>query len=274
MIKIVFALFFVGCLGSSGQSVGQFYTTNSCTCDQLSYESDCTKMGPQCIWDGSSCSTQECNLITVASACAANLKCMWTTDPQGGSSCKTFTFCSQLTGATQVACLQVSANCPFTDGTKCGSSNQLHSCSHFTASQYCEGYISYDGICMWRDATGCSLASECAPLNLAECNSAKYGCKYSNNVCSQLLCSDYTTQQTCTFVMQTITKGEYQLCSWDSTAGKCSMAQNYGGLGQGNCYATTLGTARWVSTSAGGECLSCYAQTLFVFIIALFLIMI
>ncbi|CAD8212286.1 unnamed protein product [Paramecium pentaurelia] len=273
MIKIVLALFFVGCLGSSGQSSGQFYTSNQCTCEQLSFQSDCTTMGPQCTWDGTSCSTLDCDKITDSIACAANLKCMWTTT-SSGTSCKPFTFCSQISGATQMQCLLSSNNCPFTNGTKCGSSNQLHSCSHFTASQYCEGYISQDGICMWRDGGGCTAAQNCTSLNQSECNLANYGCKYTSNTCSQLLCSDYTTQQSCTFVMSAIYKGDYQLCSWDSTAGKCQAAQNYGGLGQGNCYTMTLGTSRWVSTSTGGECLSCYAKIALAFITTLVIIMI
>ncbi|CAK84249.1 unnamed protein product (macronuclear) [Paramecium tetraurelia] len=274
MIKILLTLFFVGCLGNSGQSVGQFYTSNYCTCEQLQYQSDCTSMGPQCTWSDNSCSTLDCTKVTDAKACAANLKCMWTQNSSGESSCKFFTFCSQFSGSSQLQCLNISNNCPFTDGTKCGSSNQLYPCSHFTAQQYCQGYISQDGVCMWTDGTGCRAAQDCTLLNQQQCITAPKGCKYTENKCSQLLCTDLTSQESCTYVMDVIYKGYYQLCSWNSTTGKCANAQNYGGLGQGNCYQQTMGTARWVSTSAGGECLSCYAQTLFALIVALFIIMI
>ncbi|CAD8125934.1 unnamed protein product [Paramecium sonneborni] len=268
MFKMILFILIVGCLGSSGS----FYTKNQCSCDQMQYESDCTNMGPMCTWDGKSCTTLECNKITDSNVCASNLKCMWKVTTSGAS-CTDFTYCSQLSGSTQLQCLTYSNNCPFTNGKQCGSYNQLYTCSSFKESQYCEGYISQQGICMWRDT--CTPAQICTVLNQNECALAAYGCKYSTaDGCTQLQCSDYPTQQSCTFVMLTIYKGDYQLCSWDSNAGKCQAATNLGGLGQGNCYQQTLGTARWVSTSAGGECQPCYAHILFAFIVVLFIIMI
>ncbi|CAD8127734.1 unnamed protein product [Paramecium sonneborni] len=268
MYKIILALLFVGSLGSTGL----FNTDNQCTCDQMEYQSDCANMSPICTWDGKSCSTQDCNMLTDQNVCASNLKCMWKITDQGAS-CVNFTFCSQLSGSTQIQCLSLSSNCPYTDGTKCGAYNQLMQCSKLTASQYCEGYISRDGICMWKGS--CLPAQNCTALNQDECTLASIGCKYNTpDGCSQRLCSDFTTQQSCNFVLTAINTSEFQLCSWDFTASKCSAATNLGGLGQGNCYNTTLGSARWVSTSAGGECRSCYASIVFAFIAVLFIIMI
>jgi Notch-like protein len=51
-----------------------------------------------------------------------------------GTSCTDFTFCSQLSGTTQNDCLSKSGNCPYTNGSTCGGSNQLYGCSHFTAA--------------------------------------------------------------------------------------------------------------------------------------------
>ncbi|CAD8126160.1 unnamed protein product [Paramecium sonneborni] len=255
----------VGMCVSCGINQLAVQTASSCQCSQLYSQANCNNTG-FCTYntDNNTCTPAECKQYTNQVTCASLSGCYWS-----GSSCKTFTACSQLTNATnQLECISMNNSCKGFSSGSC-QTNPTGLCS---ANTVCNNTIGTDGLCFLNSTNQCVGFSQCSlassiTTGASICQKYSFSCSWNatNNTCSQITCNDFKTQLNCKFYIPNPISNEIIPCSWNATQGCVTANDILTQLNPTTCAASTHNTYTWISTQASasankGLCIRCQEQ--------------
>ncbi|CAD8149926.1 unnamed protein product [Paramecium pentaurelia] len=240
---------------------------NQCLCSQLLTQYECNLSS--CYWQNGFCidNNYDCNQSNQID-CIQKAYCYWIYQkelPYGGY-CNNIPqlqiqqFCTRLKGSNSLECLSQTTLCPVSIDGICQDRTYLQTCQSKNSIQLCANSIGQEGYCTYQNQS-CQILTNCTQLKtISECFLFDKICVWnaSSGSCSQLFCSSYTTQDSCTYIFQNINKSNIQICVWNTTTNLCTTATYIIEKSFQDCYQTSGGTYHWSNTlETIGTCVSC-----------------
>ncbi|CAK62877.1 unnamed protein product (macronuclear) [Paramecium tetraurelia] len=211
-----------------------FWSVSSCKvvsqCAEIQYESICNKkwLNYACYWSGTSCVSQKCSQFTSQNTCR-------------------FVQTTPLSGALTQPC--------FWNGQTCtnGTADQLTEYTCASNTNYHYRWVPIEplfGICAQCNLNQYHFPNDCDCTQLllqSECNNSP-NCKWANDQCIKLQCSEYLSQQKC---------AQIQGCFWNALIipSLCQPYDNCEEILEKN-YSTCIASSIYCPGSKDGHCLS------------------